>query len=94
MRIASSSFSSLAVVCLWVLCVGSSIAVVYSSYEARQAMQKLELLKREAAGLRVESGRYLLEESALTSYARVERIAKSELDMMPPEKSDTVLIYQ
>lgn len=68
--------------------------VVYSSYEARQATQKLEALKREAAGLRIESGRYALEESALTSYARVERIAKNELDMMPPQKSDTVLIYQ
>ena len=89
-----SVFQVFSVISLWVLCLGSSLAVVYSSYQARQANQQLEVLKREAAGLKIEAGRYLLEDSTLSSYARVERIAKRELDMLPPNKGDTVLIYQ
>lgn len=76
----------------WSLCISSAFGVVYSTFEARSATHELEELRREAAGLKVISGQYLLEQSSLASYSRVEHIAKQRLGMSDPSAEHTVLV--
>lgn len=70
------------------------MAVVYSSFESRQAMQALEVLRRDADRMSVVSGQYMLEISSWAAYSRVEKIAKKELKMVSPETAQTVLVYR
>ena len=79
---------------LWMFCLGSALAVVYSTYESRLAIQGLEELRREAIGLKISAGQYQLERSALASYPRVETIAVEQLSMGSPNRSDTVLVVR
>ncbi|WP_245929363.1 cell division protein FtsL [Agarilytica rhodophyticola] len=79
---------------LWLFSVGSAMGVVYSTYESRKATQKLEELRREASGLRVMSGKFLLEKSSWAAYSRVEKIAFDELNMFVPENEKTILVYK
>ncbi len=85
---------SLLLVSLWLSSVGSAIGVVYSTYESRKATQELEELRREASGLRVISGQYLLEESSLSAYSRVEQVALGDLNMVLPKTEKTVLVFR
>ena len=88
-----SSYSAItAVFILWLLVSGSAIAVVYSSFETRASIHRLEELKKEAATLEVESGQYLLEKSVWTDYARIERVAKEELKMVVPSENQVVVV--
>ena len=66
----------------------SALGVVYSTYEARQKVHKLEVLRRENAHLLVKQGQLILEKSAWEDYSRVEKIAKFELDMVEPLPED------
>lgn len=86
-----SIFSVLFFAC-WILCVCSAFGVVYSTFETRKATQELEELRREAAGLKVVSGQYLLEQSSLGAYSRVETIATKKLRMLRPGPEHTVLV--
>jgi len=82
------------VVVLWLFCVGSAFGVVYSTYESRKATQALEELRREASGLKVESGQFLLEKSSWSAYSRVEELANKKLKMVVPDMEKTVLVYK
>ncbi|MFL0810580.1 MAG: cell division protein FtsL [Agarilytica sp.] len=81
-------------VTLWLTGVGSAMGVVYSTYESRKATQELEELRREASGLKVVSGQYLLERSSFSAYSRIEKVAMGELEMVIPEIDNTVLIFK
>lgn len=83
---------ALSVFTCWCLCISSAFGVVYSTFETRNATHELEELRREAASLKVTSGQYLLEQSSLASYSRVEHIAKKRLDMLDPSAEQTVLV--
>ena len=85
---------SLVVSFLWLLSVGSAMGVVYTTYETRRATQELEDLRREASGLQVLSGQYLLEKSVWSSYSRIEKIAKKDLHMDIPDQQKTILVYR
>ncbi len=82
------------IIVIWCAAVGSAIAVVYSTYSSRIATQKLELLRREAIGLRIVSGQYLLEKSSWAEYSRVEQLAREELNMKIPDADKTELIFR
>lgn len=79
---------------LWMVSFSSALGVVYSTYKARKATQVLEELRREASGLQVMSGQYLLERSSWAAYSRVEQIAQNELNMKVPIPEQTVLVYR
>lgn len=85
---------SLCMLTCWTFCVGSAFGVVYSTFESRHATHQLEELRREAAGLKVVAGQYLLEQSSLAAYSRVEGIAKQELGMLDPAAEQTVLVVR
>ena len=82
------------VVSCWFFSIVSALAVVYSTFQSRQATQELDDLRRQATGLQVMSGQLLLEKSSLAEYSRIERIALGQLEMKVPEVEKTVLVYR
>ena len=78
---------------LWLLVVGSAMAVVRATHESRVLYNVLEKNRRESAELHVQWGQYLLERSALASYGRVEKTARDELSMVVPKGEQLVIIH-
>lgn len=61
-----------------------TFGIVSVTYETRQQFAELEHLRSELRDLQEEWGKLLLEESAFSSPARVERIAREQLYMVLP----------
>lgn len=76
------------------LVVASALGVIYSSYYSRQLFSELQQSKRQAVRLEENWGRLLLEQSTWASHSRIERLAKSELNMVVPAPESTVVIRQ
>lgn len=83
---------TLAVAILWVLVLVSALAVVASTHQTRNQVDRLETLRRDAAELQVVWGQYMLEQSTWAAYSRVERLARDELDMLLPRVEDIVMV--
>jgi len=83
---------TLAVAALWVLVLASALAVVASTHQTRNQVDRLETLRRDAAELQVVWGQYMLEQSTWAAYSRVERLAREELDMLLPRVEDIVMV--
>ncbi len=81
-------------IALWLACVGTALAIVQSTFESRKATQALESLRKEASGLNVISGQFLLEKSSWAAYSRVEAIAVKQLNMLTPTPAQTRLVYK
>lgn len=79
---------------LWVAVVASALAVTHYSHVSRQTYGQLTAMQREANQLQVEYGRYLLEQSAVGSFQRVETTATEGLQMHTPEADEIVMIKQ
>ncbi len=77
---------------LWLAAVVTAISVVYTTHKTRLATQTLEVLKNEAAALQIQTGQYLLERSTLSTYARIEEMATSSLDMAVPDTEQIVIV--
>ncbi|CEA02954.1 cell division protein FtsL [Pseudomonas saudimassiliensis] len=77
---------------VWVLILGSGLAVPYSAHWSRQLLNELatEMTQREKA--QAEWGRLVLEQSTWTAHSRVEAIATRELGMRVPEPNEVVLV--
>jgi cell division protein FtsL len=69
---------------LLIAVIGSAFGVIQVTYQTRVQFAQLESLRIEGQRLEEEWGRLLLEESAFSSPARVERLARDELDMAEP----------
>jgi cell division protein FtsL len=61
-----------------------ALATVNAQHRARTLFVELEALKKEARDLEVEWGKLQLEQGTLTSHARVETMAKTELGLISP----------
>ncbi|WP_245932475.1 cell division protein FtsL [Isoalcanivorax indicus] len=72
--------------------VVSALGVSYSVHEARKLTAQSQQLQREQYRLQTEWGQLLLEQSTWGSYARVERLAREELNMMQPTGNQRVVI--
>jgi len=79
---------------LWVAVVASALAVTHYSHISRQTYGQLTAMQREASQLQVEYGRYLLEQSAVGSFQRVEAVATDGLRMHTPEADKIIMIKQ
>ncbi len=84
--------SGFALIFFWLAVVITAISVVYTTHKTRLATQALEELKNEAAALQIETGQYLLERSTLSTYARIEDMAVSNLDMAVPDTEQIVIV--
>jgi|TARA_B100000700_G_scaffold28456_2_gene27306 cell division protein FtsL len=75
----------LLVVVLVVAALVSAVAVTTSSHLTRVQYARLQQLEREQNQLQTEWGQLLLEESAWSSPARIERLASERLEMRLPD---------
>jgi len=70
----------------------SALSVIYSTHKSRQLQSELEVFRKETNELYVERSRYLLEQSTLADYSRVEAVASSELNMSAPEFAQIIIL--
>ena len=79
-------------VLLYVLVVGSALAVILSAHHNRQLSIVHEGLMQERDHLDVEWRHLLLEQSTLTEHNRIESQVRKHLDMHRPDPSDEVVV--
>lgn len=84
----------LMLVTLWLGVLLSAYGVVWTTHDSRQKVNGLESMRRQAAGLQVEWGQYLLEQSAWAAYSRIERLAMQDLDMIIPDSEKIVMVKE
>ncbi|APX93631.1 cell division protein FtsL [Halomonas sp. 1513] len=72
--------------------LASAMAVIASSHLTRAQYARLQQLEREQNQLQTEWGQLLLEESAWSSPARIERLAIERLDMRLPDVNEVEVI--
>ncbi|SEK61308.1 cell division protein FtsL [Halomonas daqiaonensis] len=82
----------LLVVLLLAACLGSALAVIAASHLTRDQYARLQQLEREQQQLQTEWGQLLLEESAWSSPARIERLAQERLEMRLPAIDEVEVI--
>ena len=70
----------------------SALAVVYSSYTARQSFIEWQDILKQAQAYEVEWGQLLIEKSTLASYTRLEKEASSKLNMAAPSTQQIVVV--
>lgn len=80
--------------CLVVLIVMSSFGVIYSAHKSRELFRQLEQVRREQNEIQIEWRQLLLERSTLSAHARVEAMAKSELQMAPVSGELKMLVIE
>ena len=72
----------------------SAIATVYARHEARAQFSELQSLIAERDALAVEWGRLQLEQSAYSTHALVERLARQKMSMHPPVANEIMVVPQ
>jgi len=75
-----------------VVCVLSSMALVYTKHESRKLFVDLEALTHERDELNIEWGQLQIEQSTWATHARIERVATEELALERPETSEIYVI--
>ena len=63
--------------------VASAFGVIYSAHRSRELFRDLEALRQDENEIQIEWRQLLIERSTLSSHARVEALANSELHMAP-----------
>ncbi len=86
------SLRLLLVVALVLACLVSAMAVINTSHLTREQYARLQQLERERDQLQTEWGQLLLEESAWSSPARIERLATERLEMRLPDVNEVEVI--
>jgi len=83
---------SLSMLVLFVLVLGSALAVSYSAHWNRQLLNSLygELSERDKA--QAEWGRLILEQSTWTAHSRIETLASEQLKMRIPEAAEVRMV--
>jgi len=74
--------------------VVSAIAVVYSAHVTRELYSELQSMQKRQDNLDNEYEKLLLEQGAWADYARVDQLAREDLDMKQSEASDLVIVRQ
>lgn len=72
--------------------IASSFGVIQSTHACRDLYASLQVLEARQWHLQEEYGRLLLEESAWASHHRVEKVARSELQMAEPDLANYHLV--
>lgn len=70
----------------------SALAVPYSAHWSRTLLNELDSEMKQREKAQAEWGRLVLEQSTWTAHHRVERIARSQLDMRVPSAVEVVLV--
>jgi cell division protein FtsL len=75
-----------------VVCVLTSMALVYTKHESRKLFVELEGLTHERDDLNIEWGQLQIEQSTWATHARIERVATDDLSLVRPESTDIYVI--
>jgi len=70
----------------------SALSLVWSRHETRVLFVELQSLESERDEMNVDWGRLQLEQSAWATKARIERLAREELEMQRPVDLEMVLV--
>jgi cell division protein FtsL len=71
---------------LLVLVLVSALGVVYTKYRSRMLFAEIQLLEQELDGYEVELGQLQLEQNTWAERSRIERLARSKLGMVLPQR--------
>ncbi len=74
------------------LVVGSAVGVVYVKHQSRKLFVELQALQAERDRLDVEWARLQIEQSTWATHVRVERLARTRLDMGLPSNQEVVIV--
>jgi len=77
---------------LFVAVLASALGLVYSKHQSRKLFVELEQANARIVSLNNEWGRLQLEQSAWSDHGRIERIARTRLDMKVPDANEVVFI--
>ncbi len=70
----------------------SALAGVYAKHKSRKLFVELQGLVVERDRLEMDWGRLQIEQSTQGNHARVERLAREQLDMRAPTREDVKLV--
>jgi cell division protein FtsL len=82
----------LAFVGLVVAVMASAVATVYAKHRNRKLFMELQALTEERDRLEVDWSRLQIEQSAWSTHARVEQLARGEMGMRNPRSEDQRLV--
>lgn len=77
---------------LVVALVASAIGVIDAVHRNRVLFAQLQQLRQQRDRLNVEWGRLQLEESTWATHARIEQVARKQLDMAMPKRIERVVV--
>lgn len=77
---------------LLTIVVVSSLGVVYTKYRSRMLFAEIQRLEQELDGHEVEWGQLQLEQNTWAEHSRIERLARSRLGMVLPERESIIYI--
>jgi cell division protein FtsL len=92
MQVANSRQPFLLVFVFAVVCVLTSMALVYTKHESRKLFVELEGLTHERDELNIEWGQLQIEQSTWATHARIERVATDDLSLVRPEATEIYVI--
>ncbi|MGE0581815.1 MAG: cell division protein FtsL [Steroidobacteraceae bacterium] len=92
MTVPSRKVVLLAVPVLWVLALGSAAGAIWAKHRSRQLFIELEQLNAARDELEVEWGQLQLEQSAWSTHAFVENVARARLHMATPVPQDIEVV--
>ena len=92
MQVANARQPFLLVFVFAVVCVLTSMALVYTKHESRKLFVELEGLTHERDDLNIEWGQLQLEQSTLSTQARVELKARDQLGMVSLSADNMVIV--
>lgn len=88
----SETLQTLLISALLAVVLATAIGLVFSKHQSRKLFVELEQANAQIVSLNNEWGRLQLEQSAWSDHGRVERIARTRLDMKIPEANEVVFI--
>ncbi len=92
MQLTRPSHPFLLVFVFAIVCVLSSVALVYTKHESRKLFVELEGLTHERDELNIEWGQLQIEQSTWATHARIEQVATDNLSLARPETSEIYVI--
>lgn len=83
---------NISVLVLVLMVMASAISVVYSKHANRKLFVELQQIKKNIDELNIEWGRLQLEEGAWSDHGRIEKIARTKLNMKLPSIDSVVYL--
>ncbi len=84
----------LLILILLIITFVSAVSVVYVKHYNRKLFVELQQLEKQRDDMEVEWGKLQLEQNTWATHARIERIAREQLQMITPQNQDVIYITQ